>query len=381
MTGEVKRGSKKRIPIKSISLILSFLALIYIVLAILTGSPMLFLSGLDSIFSRNSAKMANEYFFDIGRARSFAAFDSAVASVGTLGLQVLDADGNETLRDSFRMANPTIAVQNGRAVAYDIGGSAVRVFIEDEIIASLETSGTILSVSMNRNGWIAVCTQDGGINKGSVIVYDSEGRPEYKVSLVSGYVLCAALSEDNRYLAILNLTDSGSRIALYSLNSENVDRVLDFPDTVILDIRYLSAGEILAVSTRSLFLLDRRNETKLLYDFSERRLGGFEIGSAFAALHLLDHSVGHQGQLVVVDFSGRVSGRIDVDREIISMSPGNGYLAVLRIDGLVFYDTSLRTLPVSEEPASTAATTGVLALGNGAALVTNDHSAVTYRSR
>jgi WD40 repeat protein len=321
------------------------------------------------------SEQANEYLFDIGRSRTFASIDNSIAAAGTLGVQVRSADGSELLRDSYRMSNPAITARNGRAVAYDIGGTAVRVFSKNEIISQLETQGIINAVSINRNGWISVCTQESETYKGTVTVYDNQGRPVYKVNMVSGYVLSAEVSPDNRSVAVLNITDEGSRVTIYNLDSEEVNRVFDLPQELILDIRYLTGNEVLAISTESLFLINSKNEFKLLYEYSEHRLGGFFLDGDFIVLHLLEYSIGYRGKLITIDIKGHIHGEIEIDKEIISMSTQEGYLAILRNDGLIFYSKVLEELPISEEIMSTAGATEVLALRKDIALVAGDHFA------
>ena len=359
--------------------LLSFAVLSYIAVALITGNG----SGLFRVFGmfsgRSTVELADEYFFDVGRNRVFADLDDSFAAAGTLGIQVLDAGGNETFRDSFRMNTPAIDVQNGRAVAYDISGNEVRVLSRTEIITSINTEGAIVSASINRNGWIAVCTQESGITRGVVTVYSNAGSEVYRVRMATGYVLSAAVSPDNRSVAILNLADDGSRITFYNLNSENVDRVYSLPGGLILDIRYLPSGDMLAISTDSLFIVDSSNRDTQLYEFDGKRLGNFAFDGNIAALHLLEYSVGHQGKLLTLDERGRILGELDTEREIISMSLSDGYLTVLRGDGLMFFDTALEELPVSDRSTSAAGAAKVLTLRGGNALAAGDHSAVIFR--
>jgi len=334
-------------------------------------------SWLSDLFSSlEPAVTADEYHFDVGRSRVFADLGGSLAAAGTLGIQILDAGGSETLRDSFRMSSPAISARDGRAVAFDIGGTSVRVVNGTGIVASIETNGAIVSASINRNGWFCVCTQESGGSRGIVRAYDDRGRGVYEVNMATGYVLSAALSPDNRSLAILNLADDGSRITFYSLNSENADRVFSLPGQLIIDMWYLPGGDLLAVSTESLVIAGRDNESAELYGFSGRRLGGYAFNGSFIALHLLDYGVGHRGRLVTLVDTGQLLGEIETDTEIISMSAGDGYLAVLRNDNLVLYDDALNKLQQSGKAVSTAGSSKVLAMGDGTTLAAGDHSAV-----
>lgn len=380
MAGERKPRNKRRRLIGIAGSFVSLAVLTYIAVTLISGQKLSlsWLSGGSS--ARKPLDVADEYHFDVGRSRVFAELGSSIASAGTLGIQVLDAGGSETLRDSFRMTNPAINTRDGRAIAFDVGGTAVRVFNEREVTTSVETNGAIIAASINRNGWFCVCTQEGGGSKGIVTVYNERGRNVYRVNLATGYVLSAALSPDSRNVAILNLTDEGSRITFYNLSSENVDRIFNLPGRLMIDIRYQQGGDILAISTESVIIASRNNEGREIYGFDGKQLGSYSIRGGIVALHLLDYGVGHRGTLIVLDDSGRILGETETDKEIISISLGDGNLAVLRSDGLVYYNLSLVDIPVSGDIDSIVGTTRVLALTGGMALVAGDHSAILFRT-
>ena len=374
-----KKGRKRKL-IKFAFSVLSSLVLLYIVVALISGRRPDFTRIFSLLGGREAVEMAGEYNFDVGRNRVFADLDGTLVSAGTLGIQVFDAGGSEAYRSSFRMTEPAISAQNGRAVAYDIGGTAARVFGKTDIIASIDTDGAIVSATINRNGWVAVCTQEGGLTKGVITAYNSDGKAVYKVSLATGYALSAALSPDNKSLAILNLTEDGSRISYYSLNSEVIDRAFDLPGGLILDIRYLTGGDVLAISSDSLFIVSRNNRADTLYEFADKRLGGYSLDGGIMALWLLDYSVGYRGRIVALDEKGNILGDIDTDREIISISCDESYLAILRSDGIAIYDRMFEEMMLSEEPATVAAAgaTKVLALRDGSALAAGDNSAIVF---
>lgn len=379
MTDDERPKKKWRRLIRIAGSLISLVVLSYFAISLISGKG-LGLSWLSDRFSkRDSVEMADEYYFDVGRDRVFANLGDSLAAVGSLGIQVIDAGGGETLRDPFRMSNPAVTALNGRAIAFDIGGTAVRVFNKSDIVASVETNSAVISSSINRNGWFSVCAQESGGFKGSVTVYNNTGSEVYKIKMASGYILSAELSPDNKSIAVLDMTEGGSRITFYNLSSETAENSFSLPDGLIIDIRYLSGGDLLAVSTESLIIIDKHGAGKQLYVFSGKQLNGYVIYSDFIALHLLDYGVGYQGRVVTLSESGNLLGELITDREIISMSAGGGYLTILRSDGLRSYNSRLEEFPLTGKSGSTIGATSVLALDNGAVIVAGDHSAVMFR--
>ena len=379
MAGGEKPNNRKRKLAGIAGSVISLAVLTYIAIGLISGRGA-WLSWVKGLFSsREPVEYADEYHFDVGRDRVFAVLGDSLAAVGTLGIQVLDAAGNETLRVPVRMSAPAVCAQGGRAVAFDIGGAAVWLFNETDTVMSFDPAGAVIEASMNRNGWICVCSQDSGGFKGAVDVYNDRNRAVYKVRLESGYVLSAALSPDNKTLAVLNLAEEGSRVSFYDLNSETPGHVFVLPGELIIDMWYLKSGDLLVVSTDSLFITDKNGAEKKLYDYSGSILGGYTFTGDFTALHILDYGVGYNGWIVALDEAGKLLGVIRTEREIMSISAGAGFLAVLRSDGFFFYDFGLGELPPANAPGSATAATRILALDDSSALAAGDNSAVVVR--
>ena len=379
MSGDEKPKNKRRRVIRIAGSAITLAIMIYIAIALISGRG-LSLSRLTGVFSKSEPlEYADEYHFDVGRDRIFTKLGRSLAAVGTLGIQVLDAGGEETLRDPFRMTNPAICEIGGRAIVFDIGGTTIRVISETDAIVPLEANGAIIAASINKNGWFCVCAQESGGFKGTVDVYNDKGSPVYKVRLESGYVLSAAVSPDNKSLAILNLADDGSRITVYNLSSETPERVFDMPGGLIIDIRYLAGDDLLVVSTDSLLLLDKNGVAVELYSYYGSLLSSYSIDGGFIALHLLEYGVGFSGWLVTLGVDGKILGELSTDREIISISADNGILAVLRSDGLALLDSGLGELLPLNTPGLAVGAAKALVLDSESVLAAGDHSALVIR--
>jgi len=376
-------GKNKR---KTVSLVLLLAAIVIVVFiaALLITGHITGSSWLSAFSSRRIPEItADEFIFDIGRARMFANVGGSVAAAGTLGVQVLDSDGSETLREPFRMAQPTLVGSGDRCIAYDIGGTALRVFSGTQVIASIETDTTIVSASINQNGWFCVVTQGGGGLKGIVFVYDNTGTVVYRVTLATGFALSAQLSSDNKDLAILTIPDTGSRIMLYQgidISEDDPDHQFDFFDRLIIDIFYTPDGDVVAISTDSLILIDNFGDRRTLLEFPGARLGGYTYNDDFIALHLYDFGIGHRGRLITLLADGTILGDIAIDREIISMTSLDKTLAILKSDGVVFYDETLEEFSLYADSISAAGASRVLAVREDAVLAASDNSAVIIRA-
>ena len=380
MSSKAKPVKKLRRFFGTVFSIASLAILTYVAIALIFGVSLDFQTLTSLLRPRVPVAMADAYSFDVGRDRVFADTGDFLAAAGTLGAQVLDMGGNEVLRYPFRMSHPAIYASNGQAIVFDIGGYAVRLFRGGRLVASVNKRGAVVSASVNRNGWFCVSTQEGGGYSGLATVYSSNGNAVYEVFKGTGYILSAILSPDNRTLAVLRLTSLGSRVTLYhGLDKEEADSAFYLPGGLIIDIHFLPGGNLLAIAKDSLILIDMNGHGTEIFSFSGGRLGKYAIDGDNITLHLLDYGIGHSGRLVRLSQDGALLAQVLTDREIISLSPRDGYLAVLRSDSLVFYDSELEELSASGEHESPVGSSVVLALGDGTALAAGDHSAVLFR--
>ena len=375
MTGDGKPKKKRLRLVGAIFSLISLAVLTYVLIILISGEKLDF-SRITGLFrSRTPEVSVDEFYFDVGHDRVFADLGEALAAAGSLGIQVLDKSGAETLRDSFRMSAPAISVSSGHALAYDIGGISLRVFGASKVTASIEATGDIVSAAINKNGWFCVCTQESGAFKSFVTVYDGKSREVYKVSLSSGYALSAEVSPDNKRMAVLSLTEAGGRISFYDLSRDGEAGSYELPGGLMLDMRYLSGDKVLAVTMDALITVGTDGTASQLFNYSGRRLGGYDLSDEFLTLHLLDYGVGYQGRLITLSTGGKLLGEYPTDSGIISMSSSGGYLSVLRNDGLFFFDKEFGEYPPIAESPSAAGATVVLAISGGA-LAAGDHSAV-----
>ena len=355
------------------------------VLAALTLATALIVHGYNTgdlaLFPRRSPVFtASELNFDVGRSRVFAESNGTVAAAGTFGIQVINADGEETLRDTFRLYTPAIVEHSGTFLVFDIGGTYLRKFTSNQILSEVTTTGQIVSATLNHNGWFTVVTQEPGAFRGTVQVYNSAGSVVYRVDLGSGFPITAKLSSNNSNLAILNLTNTGSRVTFYNgidEDKEEPDFWFELTDTVMFDFEFISNYDILAISTESVLSSSITGESAEIFNFRGRRLGSYALSKDFIALNLYDYGVGYSGQIITIDSqNGTIIAQHRVHREIISMSVNYGWISILQSNEITFFNQVLEEYLASDETVMALATNRILMIGENAALATSDNSAL-----
>ncbi len=301
--------------------------------------------------------------------------DGSLALASTTGIQLFGRTGEAVAQETVILSNPAIYAENGMAVVYDLGGTSLRILSKSDITRSMETENPIVSATVNQNGYLALTTQEDGY-RGSVTVYDETGAAVYKWYSGEGYVLLAAVSPDNTKMSALTLTDAGSRIMSFHLDSEAEDVFYELSGKTLMDIRYTSDGNLLVLAEDALLVLDEDGNERYRTAFSDQYLKNYSMDSAeFTAVVLNDYQVGYQGEILTVDEAGNMLGTLTFNRDVRSISAAGDYLAVLYSDGLTVYKDDLSEYAVYDDLDSADR---VLMRSNGTALVISSYSAKLY---
>ena len=262
--------------------------------------------GLRDFFK--GSRQADELSYSNYLNSSYTGLNNGIASTSSRGIQVISAGGDQMFYDNFEMTSPGVDLSGERAAAFDIGGNIVKVFSNKEVLYTVETQSPVISASVNSSGWTAVCTQCEGY-KGLVTVYDASGKVVYEWYSGEAYVAMADIREDSKTIAVLGMTESGSRIVFFDLGSEGEKGRCEIPDDVIIEIGFEKKDRVAAISAKKLLSVSTSGEIKKQYDFGSEYLRNYRLGSD--GIHLLilsDYQVGGGCDAVCIR-NGKETGR------------------------------------------------------------------------
>jgi len=291
---------------------------------------------------RTSAESSGDPFtFEAGSMQVCAAVGNGLAVASTNGMQLLNSSGGTAAKQIFSMKTPALVSCDSRCAAFDVGGTAVCVADLRGNTEEFTTDGTIISVTMSANGWLAVCTEESS-SKGRVIVYNKDLKAVYQWDSGEGYLLSASISPDEKYMAALCAAQSGGDIHIFSLSSEKEQSSFQTPSELITDIHWLSDNRICALSQTRCIVIDRGGEQKGNYDFGGLYLTDYDFGGdGFAVLLLGKYRTGGTGTLVSVGPDGKVMGQAEITTELLALDANGKYAAVLCSDGVKLFTQSM----------------------------------------
>ena len=288
-----------------------------------------------------AAEAKAEYVLDAGAGQVYATAGSGLAVAAASGIELMDEGGNVSVSYLFKMETPAIAAGSDFAVFYDLGGTAMAVARFDGTVKEMTAPGAILSATVSAGGYTVVTTDCTGY-RALVTVYDPRMEPVYEWYSSSAWVISGVVSPDNRELAVLSYTASGSEVRFFSLGSTEQRAAFSVSDTVLLDVHWMSQSQLCAYSTDQAVFFTNRGVWTNTYSFDGQYLTGCTFdGEGFAVFALSPYRAGSTANLISLDPGGRVLGTAQVLSEIVSLTASATSVLVLCPDGALLLSSSL----------------------------------------
>jgi hypothetical protein len=372
-----KRTKKRKAGVKRVVAAVTTLILVAAAVLIFIYRDKLTKEYLNSMFSEAQTPEESEAFtYETGTDQVFARAGAGIAVASSSGMQLLDGNGKTVCRQVVSMSTPAVQASKRHAAFYDVGGTVLRVAGFDGSYTDLDTQDAIISVTMNASGWMAVATEKTGY-KGYVEIYNASLEPVYEWYSGSGYILSAVVAPDNKGMAVLCAGAEGGRVVQFTFSSEEPAGEFLTPDELLIDLHYLRADQLCALSESRIVFFDDKSEQSGEYLFNDAYLTDYEFGGdGFITVLLSRYRSGNAMVLASLNASGEVLGVLELQRDLLSLSAEGKQLLVLYSDGLTLYSSSL------EEQSVRGDVLGVkraVLLDRNSALLLSAYSAEPYQ--
>ncbi len=328
----------------------------------------------------SSEEADGRFSFDQHSSNVFASADNglSIASVG--GLTVYDKNGEELDTVSCALTSPAIAAGDEVTLAYDIGGTTlIAVSNIRGVTAQLTTGGTLLDVDISADDAICYSACEDG-KKSVLTVLDANQKEIYKWYSSSSYLMPCAVSGKASSAAAVSIGQSEhtyeSTLLLFDTSSQESPSMIPIGNLLVYDLDFLTSGEICAVGETAAVLVDSSGNLTGTYDYEGRYLKDYALGGdGFVAFSLNQYQAGSRYSIVTVDAQTLAEKELFIGTEVLAVSAGGRYLAVLTVEGLQIYTKDLELY--AEQP-ETGSATEVIMRDDGTALLISGSSASLF---
>ena len=200
---------------------------------------------------------------EYAEAQKLYAFGEGVLKVTKERVAYLTLSGNEVFSANVSYSNPQCFINNDNCVVFDNDGYGFIVMSTDRVIYEKPTENKIQSAILSDSGLCAVIT-DSPDAYGEVILYNSEGGQISRWSSYnSGYPICGAFSDDERYFALTTLNTTGAvykpYVRIFSIDYDNTNisasdyAVFSLDETQVLSYTAYIGDKLFAFCTDTVY--------------------------------------------------------------------------------------------------------------------------------
>lgn len=279
----------------------------------------------------------NQNKIDINNVESIIEFDSSIAMIDNDYFKIISADGFSDLAYQITYAKPKMVKNGHRILVYDKGGYSYSVFNKSGKIYEKKLDNQILNANISADGNVVIITNESGY-RGVLIAYDKNQREIYKWATSDYYIMDADITDDNIYVTTFyqNVQVLNSKVLKLDFGIDKIADELIFENELITDIHYLKNGRISLISSKNIYLLDKK--LKIVHQeplYSDVLLFKYtKNGVLYVQKEYID---GYKNQVCFVSEKNNQEPINFID-EIKSISLNESYIAVLTKNSILIYN-------------------------------------------
>ena len=211
-----------------------------------------------------------------GQTANVVAFNKYIGILNKNKFSIYGSSGNEETSLEIQISNPLFNSADRFLAIAETNGKRLYVIENKDISWQTQVEGNILQVVINKNGYVAIVTED-TINKAVIALYNPQGKQLFNAYLSSTRAVDVSISNDNKFLAIAEVDTSGTMIKS-SIKVISVEKASSDPtnsventyqlenDKLLTNIKYQDKNKLVCMYTDELRIIEDGNDNKLIDD-------------------------------------------------------------------------------------------------------------------
>jgi hypothetical protein len=259
-----------------------------------------------------------------------------VLLVNNEGLFAVDKYGRESWNAVISTTSPYMQMKGKYILVTDINGKTARLFQKEKIVSQIETENEILCAKVNKHGKIAIATDELGY-KGMIILYDKNGKEQFRWHSGSGYIGDVDISPNDKIAVAQIMTDKEAaytKIVAISPKSDEGPVCISELSGIVMKLRYRDNGELIAVSNNGLYGFKSSGKMDFEVDFEGNSPISCNIKNDNNMVLAFDSGL-NSTVLESYSSSGKLRGRFNAESEIHTFDASGECIVLASREGIV----------------------------------------------
>lgn len=265
----------------------------------------------------------------------FDEYNGQIAVVNSKGVEFYDNKGNYDSDIAFKIYSPYIHTRESYAAVADIGSQNALVLKGLRQAYRITEQEPISSVSVNKNGYTAVITNESGY-KSSVVIYDNFGSEVYTWYSGELYVVDVKISDNNKRFAIVGIDSEDSLksvVKLFKISEAEPYSQVIFESELAYQLEY-RGNSLIVLTDKEIRLVSASGKVKNSYEFDGQTLLCFDIKNSKMPVLTLDNKENAGSKVVVLNSSLKEKAVCDIEGQAKMMDENNKEIVVSNGDKL-----------------------------------------------
>lgn len=278
-----------------------------------------------------------------GTSYQTLSYDNEILLVSGEGVCAYNTSGQEVWRIRTANTGPFIDTEGKYLLIGETAGKSFAVYSGGKELRTCKPENNLISAKLNKNGYTVLLCEEAGY-KGKAVVQNLKGTEIFKWFSGEGYVTDAALSDDNRYIAVAQLMTNKekvySRMIFFDIEKNEQIAMAEREDCIIAEVRY-SGGGWISVSDTELLGFTKAGKLKYEVGFQGRIVSDFDIENpnnlVFAFINSQNNTV-----LEMYDKNGKMRGNYETSGELKNLTVKGEVILCSQLRNLMYFDPSGR---------------------------------------
>jgi len=267
--------------------------------------------------------------------QDFDEYNGKIAVVNSKGVEFYDNKGNYDSDIAYKIYSPFIYTKEKFAAIADIGTQNAMVLKGASPAYRITEQEPISAVSVNKNGYTAVITNESGY-KSSVVIYDNLGSKIYTWYSGEVYVTDVKISDSNKRFAIVGIDAEDnlkSVVKLFKISESEPYSQVIFESELAYQLEY-RGGSVMLLTDKELKIISSGGKVKNRYSFDGQTLLCYDIKNAKMPVVTLDDKENAGSKVVVLNSALRERGSCNIEGQAKMMDENKKEVVVSNGDTL-----------------------------------------------
>ncbi len=275
--------------------------------------------------------------FQVGVDYNMVAYGKDMLLVDNEGIVAFDRNGREAWNIVASATSPHVTVKDKYILLTDIGGKSVKLFNKDKTVTQIQTENEILCAKLNKNGTMAVATNELGY-KGMVTLYSRSGEEQFKWHSGAGYIGDLDIAPNGKLALAQLMTNKEeiySRILLIDPSDDAEPKNVGEYRGIVFKIQFRDNGSFVALSDGGMVGFKKSGKQRFEVDFQGRKPLLCNIDNDNNMVIAFDSGL-NSSVLESYSSKGKLRGSFDAKAQVHSLDVCGECIVAAKRDGIAY---------------------------------------------